>query len=211
MRPNKAILGLAAGAVAAGVTGFWVIGSAQADSTPDDPPVYADVKAPTSIASDKVDGTDGVAFTPEVRNTIEDPQEDVTLTIELASADDGVDPQLLVSSEDERCQVEGAKVSCHLDTLANGTTEEFALRLHVADAKSWKEHPVTVFDAAMTGGAEDSARDSTYVYDAEYDDVERIDFTLPDSIPNDMQPGTEGVPVRFQINNDVGQELDAVT
>lgn len=203
---------LAAAATGAAIIAAFVgTTTASADPAPDDPPVYADVKAPASVPGDATVDTEGVSFEPLVRNTIEDDAGPVTVTIDLASADAGTEPVLTVESDDDRCAVAAATVTCELDALPSGFTETFALRLFVVDDQSWKPHPVTDFAMRMTGGAADTATDSTHVYDARYDDVERIDFVLPEVIPNDMVPGTEGVPVRFRINNDIGQELrDAV-
>lgn len=212
MRRNRTKIVLATvAAVVAATAAVLATGIAQAEPDPYDDPIYAEAKAPTSIPSDMVTGTEGVPYKPFVRNTIEDDAGAVTLTVELASADTGVDPQLIVTSQDDRCTVAAATVTCELDALPSGYTETFALRLHVADASSWKANPVTDFTAVMSGGAADTSRDSTYVYDVRYDDVERVDFVLPEIIPNDMQPGTEGVPMRFQINNDIGQELPDAT
>lgn len=207
MRRPKTKAMLTLSVIAAGTVGLIAAGTALANPRPDEPGVYTAVKAPTSIASDAGD----VAFSPVVGNRTDTAATDLLLTIKLSSADEGVEAQLTVVSQDDRCTVTGAAVECAVPTVAAGGVEKLKLRLAVADADSWRANPVTTFNADLSGGGTDTAWDTTYIHDAAVDDVERIDFNLPTVIPYDQGEPAGGTEVRFKVNNDEAATLNNLT
>ena len=181
---------------AAAAVALSVPGTASADD--EDNVLYSELNLPESIPG--ADGTGENTDTAWTPRLIDDEEEDeyvtATLTVTAHYAD-GSEPDLVMGSNDDRCEDGRTELVCTEEKFHAGTTE-FDLYLRPDADGEYRDEPIIFESTFICNDFEvDTQTGEVIVGDGSEPDI--VDFDLPDEIPADG--GSVPLPVTINGND----------